>query len=120
MYIYMNMYTYYRALGYAAGRSRLHVRQRRRPLGEQTRQQLDVISHKVCLESSCKSQFPYKSVNLFIVLIIVKDRLTDLSGNRPRNRLDDRLHVRQRRRPLGEQTRQQVDFVPQKVFMNWF
>ena len=32
----------------------------------------------LCLESFYKSQFPHKSVNLFIILVIVKDKLTDL------------------------------------------
>jgi hypothetical protein len=40
----------------------------------------DAISHKVCLKSFCKNQFPHKFVNLFFVLVIVKDKLTDLWG----------------------------------------
>ena len=40
-----------------------------------------LISQKVFITSLCKSQFPHKSVNLFFILVIVKDRLTDLSGN---------------------------------------
>jgi hypothetical protein len=38
------------------------------------------ISHKVLLKSCCKSQFPHKSVNLFFILVIVKDMLTILWG----------------------------------------
>jgi len=37
-----------------------------------------LISQKVFLKSFCKSQFPHKSVNLFFILVIVKDKLTDL------------------------------------------
>ena len=33
---------------------------------------------KVFMKSFCKSQFPHKSVNLFIVLVIIKDKLMDL------------------------------------------
>ena len=29
----------------------------------------------------CKSQFPHKVVNLFFILVIVKDQLTDLWGS---------------------------------------
>ena len=36
------------------------------------------IAHKVFSTSFCKSQFPHKSVNLFFILAIVKDTLTDL------------------------------------------
>ena len=39
------------------------------------------ISHKVLIKSFCKSQFPHKSVNLFFILIIIKDKLTNLCGN---------------------------------------
>jgi hypothetical protein len=47
------------------------------------------ISHKVFIKlfcknqfphSLCKSQFPHKSVNLFFILVIVKDTLTVLWG----------------------------------------
>jgi len=38
------------------------------------------ISHKVFFESFCKSQFPQNPVNLFFILVIVKDKLTDLWG----------------------------------------
>ena len=39
------------------------------------------ISHKEFLKSFCKSQFPRKFVNLFFILGIVKDKLTDLLGS---------------------------------------
>ena len=39
------------------------------------------ISHKVFLKSFCKSQFPHNSVNLFFILVIVKDKLTDFLGS---------------------------------------
>ena len=32
----------------------------------------------VFLRSFCKSQFPHKAVNVFFILVIVKDKLTDL------------------------------------------
>jgi hypothetical protein len=35
----------------------------------------------VLLKSFCKSQFPHKFVNLFFILVIVKDKLTDLWGS---------------------------------------
>jgi len=38
------------------------------------------ISQKVFIKSFGKSQFPHKSVNLFFILVIVKDTLTDLWG----------------------------------------
>ena len=38
------------------------------------------ISHKVFFKSVCESQFPNKSVNLFCISVIVKDKLTDLWG----------------------------------------
>ena len=37
-------------------------------------------SHKVSFKSFCKSQFPQKSVNMFVMLVTVKDELTDLWG----------------------------------------
>ena len=40
------------------------------------------ISHKVLLKSICKSQLPHKSVKLFFILVMVKDKLTDLLGSR--------------------------------------
>ena len=42
----------------------------------------DLISQKVLMKSFYKSRFPHKSVNLFSVLVIVKDDLTNLCGNR--------------------------------------
>jgi hypothetical protein len=33
------------------------------------------------LKSFCKSQFPYNSVSLFFILVMIQDRLTDLYGN---------------------------------------
>ena len=39
-----------------------------------------LISQKVFIKSLCKSQFPRKSVNLFFILVIVKDKLTGLCG----------------------------------------
>ena len=38
------------------------------------------VSHKVFVQLFGKSQFPYKSVNLFFILVIVKDKLTSLWG----------------------------------------
>ena len=46
-----------------------------------TRPPSEFISHEVFFKSFCKSQFPHKSVNLFFILVIVKDRLTDLWGS---------------------------------------
>ena len=41
------------------------------------------LSHIKCFEQPfCKSQFPRKSVNLFFMLVMMKDKLTDLCGNR--------------------------------------
>ena len=40
-----------------------------------------LISQKVFIKSFCKSQFPHKSVNLFFILVIIKDKLTNLCGN---------------------------------------
>jgi len=39
-----------------------------------------LIAHKVFLKSFCKSQFPQKSVNLFLMLVIVKNKSTNLWG----------------------------------------
>jgi len=39
------------------------------------------LSHTVFLKSFCKSRFPHKSVNLFFILVIVKDKLTDMWGS---------------------------------------
>jgi len=41
----------------------------------------NLISHKVFVKSFCKSQFPHKFVNFFI-LVIMKDKVTDLCGNK--------------------------------------
>ena len=53
------------------------------------------ISQKVFVKSFCRSEFPHKSVNLFYVLVIIKDKLTDLS-------------------------RRLQQFVSQNVSINWF
>ena len=39
------------------------------------------ISHKVFAKSFFKSQFPHKSVDLLLLLLIVKDTLKDLWGS---------------------------------------
>ena len=39
-----------------------------------------LISHKVFFKPFCISQFAHKFVNLFFLLVIVKDKLTDLRG----------------------------------------
>ena len=36
------------------------------------------ISHKFISKSFCKSQFPHKSSNSFVILVIVKDEFSDL------------------------------------------
>jgi len=41
--------------------------------------QIDLISQKVFIKSFFKSQFPHKSVNLFFILVTMKDKLTDLT-----------------------------------------
>ena len=38
----------------------------------------DLISHIAILKSVCRSQLAHKSVNLFVILVIVKNMLTDL------------------------------------------
>ena len=40
-----------------------------------------LISQKVFIKSFCRSQFPHKSVNSFLILVMIKDELTDLCGN---------------------------------------
>ena len=45
------------------------------------RRRQDFISHKMSVKSFCKSQFPHKFVILFFILVIMKDTLTNLSGN---------------------------------------
>ena len=39
------------------------------------------ISQRVFIKSFCKSPFPHKSVNLFFILVTIKDKLTNLCGN---------------------------------------
>ena len=34
------------------------------------------------MKSFCKSQFPHESVNFFFMLVAMKERVTDLCGNR--------------------------------------
>ena len=41
----------------------------------------DFISHNVFLKSFGKSQLPHKFVILFLILVIIKDRLTESCGN---------------------------------------
>jgi hypothetical protein len=41
----------------------------------------DLTSHDVLIKSSCTSRFPHKPVNLSVILVIMKDKLTDLCGN---------------------------------------
>ena len=41
----------------------------------------EFISHKAFLESFGKNRFPHKSVNLFFILVIVKNKMTDLRGS---------------------------------------
>ena len=40
-----------------------------------------LISQKVFVGSFCKSQFRHKLDNFFFVIVIIKDKLTDLCGN---------------------------------------
>ena len=40
-----------------------------------------LVSHKVLIQSICKSQFPHKFVNLFIILVIIEKELTILCVN---------------------------------------
>jgi len=42
-----------------------------------------LISQKVITKSFCKCQFPHKLVNLFFILVMIKDQLTDLCGDLP-------------------------------------
>ena len=37
-----------------------------------------LISHKMFIKAFLKSQFPHKFVNLFFILVLAKDKLTDL------------------------------------------
>ena len=41
----------------------------------------DIMSQKVFIKSFCKSQFPHKFVNLFFILVMMKDKLMDSCGN---------------------------------------
>ena len=41
----------------------------------------DFISQKVFTKSFCTSQFPHKFVKLSFMLVIIKDKWTDLLGN---------------------------------------
>ena len=41
----------------------------------------DVISQQVFIKSFSKSQFPHKFVNLFFILVMIKDKSTNLYGN---------------------------------------
>ena len=40
-----------------------------------------LISQKVFIKSFRKSQFPDKSINLFFMLVMMKDKLTNVCGN---------------------------------------
>ena len=40
-----------------------------------------LILQKVFIASFCNIQFPHKSVNLFLILVVIKDNLTDLCGS---------------------------------------
>ena len=40
-----------------------------------------VVSQKVLIKSFRRSKFPHKSVNIFFILVIVKDKFTDLWGS---------------------------------------
>ena len=42
----------------------------------------DLISQKVLIKPSCKSQFPHRSVNLSIIVTNMKNKLSDLCGSR--------------------------------------
>ena len=41
----------------------------------------DLIPKKVFIKSFCTSQFLHKFVNDFFMIVIMKDKLTNLSGN---------------------------------------
>ena len=41
------------------------------------------ISQKMLIELFCKRQFPQKIVKLFLILVVIKDKSTDLCGNWP-------------------------------------
>ena len=57
------------------------LRSRERPSSPLGPPGTQFISQKVFIQSLCKSQFPYKFVNLLFILVIIKDELTDLCGN---------------------------------------
>ena len=40
-----------------------------------------LVSQNVFIGSFCKTKSPHKSVNLFLILVIMKDKLTDLWGS---------------------------------------
>ena len=44
--------------------------------------QPELIAHNVFLKSFCKSQLPHKSANLSFTITNIKNKLTDLCGNR--------------------------------------
>jgi len=60
----------------ACGRAKTLEERENHPLSCSTR----FISHTMFLKSLYKSQFSHKSVNLFFILVIVKDELTVLWG----------------------------------------
>jgi len=63
------------------GRWRAHVTTRLKTLHNLMRTwKSKLFLHKRFLESFCESQFPHESVNLFFILVIVKDRLMDMWG----------------------------------------
>ena len=39
------------------------------------------LRERLFIKSFCKSQFPHKSVNLFFILVKMRDTLTHLCGN---------------------------------------
>ena len=53
----------------------------------------DLISHKVSLKSFCRSQFPQKIVNVFFILVIVNDKLTDWPKSTPPQIRELILHI---------------------------
>ena len=40
-----------------------------------------VQPQRLCIKSFNKRQFPHKSVNLFLILVMIKDKSTDLWGS---------------------------------------
>ena len=55
--------------------------QHARAVGNAMLPPVHVAHHTVFIMSFCKRQFPHKSVNLFFISVIRKDKLTDLCGN---------------------------------------